>query len=80
VGKHTAGTSSDAVDITYHTRGLSETEIAAVTAVITAAVHEQSHDGAHGAEPTPSAWELSARRMRTSLMPGPGAWVHAGNW
>lgn len=49
-------------------------EIAAVTAVITAAVVEES--AAADAVPSsgPSAWQRSQRILRTPLMAGPGRW------
>jgi hypothetical protein len=49
-------------------------EIAAVTAVLTAAVVEE----ASGADPVPShgpsAWQRSTRILRAPLMAGPGQW------
>ena len=49
-------------------------EIAAVTAVLTAAVLEES--AAADAVPShgPSAWQRSQRVMRAPLMAGPGRW------
>lgn len=78
MGKHAANGQTDAFDLAFSTRGLSATEIAAVTAVIAAAVHEQASDEAQIAEPAVSAWQLSARPMRMPLTPGPGAWRNAG--
>jgi len=74
MGKHAAPSDADAVDLVISTPRLSATEIAAVTAVVTAAVHEQASDEAQQTEPVRSAWEVSLRQMRTPLTPGPGAW------
>lgn len=77
MGKHTADTPPDDVDLSISTRGLSATEIAAVTAVVTAAVHEQAVDAAQSDESGRSAWDVSARRLRSPLTPGIGAWQRA---
>jgi len=74
MGKHSASSGTDAVDLVISTPGLSATEIAAVTAVLTAAVNEQASDESQQNEPARSAWELSLRQLRTPLTPGPGAW------
>lgn len=49
------------------------TEIAAVTAVLTAAVEELS---AHHQDerPAESQWQRTRRSLRSPLQPGPGAW------
>jgi hypothetical protein len=64
---------SDALDITITTAHVTDVEIAAVTAVVTAALREQA-DGK--AEPTvpPSAWARSQRLLRTPIVPALGAW------
>jgi hypothetical protein len=49
-------------------------EIAAVTAVLTAAVVEEAA-GADAVQSTgPSAWQRSTRILRTPLQAGPGRW------
>jgi hypothetical protein len=49
------------------------TEIAAVTAVLTAAVDELSAQ--HQDErPAESQWQRTRRPLRTPVQPGPGAW------
>ncbi|MFF2052800.1 acyl-CoA carboxylase epsilon subunit [Leifsonia sp. NPDC058194] len=65
----------DASQIRFVTRGVTAEEIAAVTAVLTAAAAEQAA-AAGDARPStgPDAWERSQRRLRTPLTPGDGAW------
>jgi len=65
----------DPSQIRFVTRGVTPEEIAAVTAVLTAAAAEQAAS-ARDARPSrgPDAWARSQRRLRTPLNPGPGAW------
>jgi len=65
----------DPSQIRFVTRGVTPEEIAAVTAVLTAAAAEQAA-AAGDARPTagPDAWARSQRRLRSPLDPGPGAW------
>ncbi|WP_348786804.1 acyl-CoA carboxylase epsilon subunit [Leifsonia sp. NPDC080035] len=69
---------SEALDpsqIRFVTRGVTPEEIAAVTAVLTAAAAEQAA-AARDARPQvgPDAWERSRRQLRTPIHPGPGMW------
>jgi Acyl-CoA carboxylase epsilon subunit len=64
----------DRGDITFVTRGVTPEEIAAVTAVLTAALAEQAADHDGRTHRGPSAWERSQRSLRTTLTPGYGAW------
>ena len=62
-----------ALDIRFVTARVTDTEIAAVTAVITAALQEQA-DGAAEPATAPSAWARSQRVLRSPVVPAPGAW------
>ena len=66
---------SDAENIRIVTRGVTPEEVAAVTAVLTAAMAE-AEAAARDARPEtgPDAWTRSQRVMRTPLTPGVGAW------
>jgi hypothetical protein len=65
----------DPSQIRFVTRGVTPEEIAAVTAVLTAAAAEQAA-AERDARPVagPDAWARSQRRLRSPLTPGPGAW------
>jgi hypothetical protein len=65
----------DPSQIRFVTRGVTPEEIAAVTAVLTAAAAEQAA-AAEEARPQagPDAWERSRRQLRGPLHPGPGMW------
>ncbi|UAJ80538.1 hypothetical protein IT072_05800 [Leifsonia sp. ZF2019] len=65
----------DPSQIRFITRGVTAEEVAAVTAVLTAAAAEQAA-AARDARPAtgPDAWGRSQRSLRTPLSPGPGAW------
>jgi hypothetical protein len=57
-----------AASIRFVTRGLTPEEIAAATAVLTAALREQSHAAtAQVAEPPHSEWARSTRELRRPL-------------
>jgi hypothetical protein len=73
MAKHSAEPEVDASQIVFHTPGLSEEEIAAVTAVLTAALNEQVRQEP-GADAASSAWQRSQRTLRQPLVRGPGAW------
>jgi hypothetical protein len=67
----------DAVDpqLVFHTGNLDETEIAAITAVLTSVVQQQAAaDAAPRPTEAPSAWQRSQRSMRATLTPVPGTW------
>jgi hypothetical protein len=49
-------------------------EIAAVTAVLSAAVVEEAARAEAVSSEQPSAWQRSRRTMRMPLTPGPGQW------
>ena len=65
----------DPSQLRFVTRGVTAEEIAAVTAVLTAAAAEQAA-AARDARPQqgPDAWERSQRRLRSPLTPGIGMW------
>lgn len=51
------------------------TELAAVTAVLTAMVEQADGKRMPVAEPSRSAWALSQRALRRPIVPGGGAWT-----
>ncbi len=55
-------------------RGATDSEIAAVTAVLTAALDELAAANDAETPAGPTAWQRSQRTLRTPLTPGPGAW------
>ncbi|WP_345763802.1 acyl-CoA carboxylase epsilon subunit [Diaminobutyricibacter sp. McL0608] len=61
-------------DLTFLTRVVTPAEVAAVTAVLTAALAEHAADRAVRSRRGPSAWERSQRPLRAPLAPGYGAW------
>ena len=65
----------DASDIRFVTRGVTAEEIAAVTAVLTAAAAEQAA-ATQAARPSaaPDGWARTQRGLRTPIQPGAGAW------
>jgi hypothetical protein len=69
------------LDIIFTTTQVTPTEVAAVTAVVTAVLDEQA-SGQADAPTAPSAWQRSQRSLRKSIEPGPGAWrgFSAGNF
>ena len=63
----------EASPIRVVSRNATDLDIAAVTAVVTAALEELSAEQA--AMPAEiSAWSRSQRGLRSTLHPGPGAW------
>lgn len=66
--------SPEAGAIRVVSRGATDSEIAAVTAVLTATLDElaaaRDADGSAG----PTSWQRSQRTLRTPLDRGPGAW------
>ena len=60
--------------IAFVTRGVTPHEVAAVTAVLSAAIAEQAADHAVHGRRGPSAWERTQRPLRSPLAPGDGAW------
>lgn len=56
------------------TSGLSAGELAAVTVVVEAAVHQELDELQSEPVTAPSGWERTGRALRTPLHPGPGAW------
>ncbi len=69
----------DPSQLRFVTRGVTAEEIAAVTAVLTAAAAEQAA-AADTSRPAPAtdAWARSQRNLRSTLQPGPGAWRSFG--
>ncbi len=63
---------TSAIRIVSH--GADATDIAAVTAVLTAALDELAAAQAAEGGVTVSAWQRSQRQLRAPLTPGAGAW------
>jgi len=73
-----AGTSDErGADIRFVTRGVTDQEAAAVTAVILAALDEDAAD-APAAEPGRDRWVRSGGAMRSPIAVGPGNWERSG--
>ncbi|SFO04457.1 acyl-CoA carboxylase epsilon subunit [Mycetocola miduiensis] len=66
--------SDDGVNVRVLRGSPTPAEIAAVTAVLTAAVVEESAGADAVLSHGPSAWQRSTRILRTPLMAGPGQW------
>jgi hypothetical protein len=73
MAKHSAEPEVDASQLVFHTPGLTAEEIAAVTAVLTAALNNQVRQEP-AADAASSAWQRSQRTLRQPLVRGPGAW------
>ncbi|KQZ08747.1 hypothetical protein ASD23_10220 [Agromyces sp. Root1464] len=67
-----------AAALRFETRVVTPEDAAAVTAVLLAALDEQTA-GEASADPGRSAWIRSGGAMRRPLEVGPGRWVRAGN-
>lgn len=65
-------TETSAIRIVSH--GADAADVAAVTAVLTAALDELAAAQAAEGGVTVSAWQRSQRQLRTPLTPGAGAW------
>ncbi|MGN6198551.1 acyl-CoA carboxylase subunit epsilon [Humibacter sp.] len=74
MAKHSTQPEVDASQLVFHTKGLSEDEIAAVTAVLTSALREQAAAQQPTADADSNAWQRSLRGLRQPLVRGPGAW------
>ncbi len=61
-------------DFRIVTPGITDDEVAAVTAVLQAALEELAASEGANAARTVSAWERSQKSVRTPLTPGPGKW------
>ena len=66
------GLSAD--QIQFVTRGVTPEEIAAVTAVLTAAAAEQHAESAERTPDGPDGWARSQRGLREAVHPAAGAW------
>jgi hypothetical protein len=66
--------SSSAPHIRIVSTGADAADVAAVTAVLTAALDELAASQAADTATPISAWQRGQRQLRTPLMPGPGAW------
>jgi hypothetical protein len=73
MAKHSTEPEVDASQLVFRTPGLSEEEIAAVTAVLTAALREQTLQEP-AADAASTAWQRSQRNLRQPLVRGPDAW------
>lgn len=69
-----AGEGLDASQIEFVTRGVSAAEVAAVTAVLNAMLHEQAEHLRKRPEPVRSRWADPERLVRSPIHPGPGNW------
>lgn len=65
---------SSASAIRIVSTGADAADVAAVTAVLTAALDELAASHAADAATPISAWQRGQRQLRTPLVPGPGAW------
>jgi hypothetical protein len=54
------------------------TELAAVTAVLSALAEEERDKRMPVAPAVRSGWSLSQRQLRSPIVPAPGAWVRRG--
>jgi hypothetical protein len=69
-----AAASFDRSQISFVTRGVSDAEVAAVTAVLRVLLHEESDNLRRSPDRVRSAWDLGQRATRSPLQPGPGRW------
>ena len=74
MAKHSAVPSIDVSQLVIETRGLSETEVAAVTAVLSAALREQAAANHPAADAARTSWQRSQRGLRNPLDRGTDAW------
>lgn len=56
------------------TRGVTDAEVSAVTAVLRAVLQEESDSLRLAPTRGQSAWQVSQRSIRRPLTPGPGRW------
>jgi len=68
-----AETDARAADLRFETRGVTDEEAAAVTAVVLAALDEDA-GAASVTEPGRNRWVGSAHALRTPFAVGPGNW------
>jgi hypothetical protein len=64
----------DQSQISFVTRGVSDAEVAAVTAVLRGLLHEESDSLRRSPDRVRSAWDLGQRAIRSPLQPGAGRW------
>ena len=78
-GIRPADTEADAraADLRFVTRGVSDAEAAAVTAVVLAALDEAG-GAASVAEPVRNRWVQGAHALRSPVAVGPGNWSRSG--
>jgi hypothetical protein len=69
-----SGAGFDPSQIEFVTRGVSDSEVAAVTAVLRGLMQEESDQLRREPERGRSAWELGQRAIRRPLTPGAGRW------
>jgi hypothetical protein len=69
-----AAASFDQSQISFVTRGVSDAEVAAVTAVLRGLLHEESDHLRRSPDRIRSAWDLGQRAIRSPLQPGAGRW------
>jgi hypothetical protein len=62
------------VDIAVVSGSPDAAELAAITAVLTAALEELAAEQGRRKSAGPSAWERSQRGLRRPVNPGPGQW------
>jgi hypothetical protein len=64
----------DPSEVTFVTRGVSDAEVAAVTAVLRGLLQEESDHKRRRPQPPRSAWQISQRSVRGPFTPGAGRW------
>jgi hypothetical protein len=64
----------DGSQIEFVTRGVSDAEVAAVTAVLRGLLQEESDQLRRSPERARSAWDVGQRAIRSPLEPGAGRW------
>jgi Acyl-CoA carboxylase epsilon subunit len=69
-----ADASFDRSQITFVTRGVSDAEVAAVTAVLRGLLQEESDHLRRSPDRVRSAWDVGQRAIRSPLEPGAGRW------
>jgi hypothetical protein len=64
----------DRSQISFVTRGVSDVEVAAVTAVLRVLLNEESTQLRRSPDRARSAWDVGQRAIRSSVEPGAGRW------
>lgn len=72
--EHTDPAGFDPAELSFVTRGVSDQEAAAVTAVLRAVLREESDGLREAPTAAPNAWAASQRAVRQPLERGAGRW------